>query len=108
MNMDNLSLIRSDLVSLACEYGLPECIQDSKVLFNKWMENAKNNPIDPILHSTVYCTAVAEGDEEEWNFVYEKYKVATVVDFSVFVQKVLGYSAGMEVEHLHLKVSSVV
>ncbi|KAL4227197.1 hypothetical protein ACF0H5_015170 [Mactra antiquata] len=83
------SLIRSDLVSLACEYGLPECIQDSKVLFNKWMENPKNNPIDPDLRSTVYCTAVAEGDEEEWNFVYEKYKAATVVTEKITLSKAL-------------------
>lgn len=34
--------------------------------------------IDPALKSTVYCSGVASGDEDEWNFVYNKYKTATV------------------------------
>ena len=34
--------------------------------------------IDPDLKSTVYCTAIAEGGEAEWNFAYQQYKETNV------------------------------
>jgi len=34
--------------------------------------------IDPGLKGTVYCTAIREGGEKEWNFIFELYKTATV------------------------------
>lgn len=34
--------------------------------------------VNPGLKSTVYCMGVASGGEEEWNFVYKRYKTATV------------------------------
>jgi hypothetical protein len=35
--------------------------------------------INPNIKSTVYCTGVAEGGIEEWSFIYNHYKKATVV-----------------------------
>lgn len=34
--------------------------------------------IDPNLKSTVYCTALRTGGEEEWQFAFDLYKSATV------------------------------
>ena len=34
--------------------------------------------IDPALKSTVYCTVIREGDQKEWNFMFEQYMAATV------------------------------
>lgn len=34
--------------------------------------------VNPGLKSTVYCSGVASGGEEEWNFVYKRYQTATV------------------------------
>ncbi|XP_060551724.1 aminopeptidase N-like isoform X2 [Ruditapes philippinarum] len=83
------SLIRSDIVEMACSYGLKQCIQYAKQLFAKWMDSPDMNPIDPDLRPAVYCTAIAEGDATEWNFAFDKYKAATVATEKVTLSKAL-------------------
>lgn len=34
--------------------------------------------IDPNLRATVYCSAVASGGEEEWNFGWQMFKNASI------------------------------
>lgn len=36
--------------------------------------------IHPNLRSAVYCNAIAQGGEEEWNFAWEQFQKATVVN----------------------------
>lgn len=36
--------------------------------------------IHPNLRSTVYCNAIAQGGEEEWNFVWEQFLKAELVN----------------------------
>ena len=31
------------------------------------------NPVDPELKSTAYCTAIAEGGQAEWDFLWQRY-----------------------------------
>ncbi|XP_053377176.1 aminopeptidase N-like isoform X1 [Mercenaria mercenaria] len=83
------SLIRSDIVEMACSYGLKDCIQHAKQLFGKWMDSPDDNPIDPDLRPAVYCTAIAEGDETEWTFAFEKFKAATVATEKVTLSRAL-------------------
>lgn len=45
--------------------------------------------IDPDLRQAVYCTAVAEGDVKEWEFIFEKFKSATVATEKVTLSKAL-------------------
>lgn len=44
------------------------------------MKNPDNNTIHPNLRSTVYCNAIAFGGEEEWNFAWEQFRKATLVN----------------------------
>ncbi|XP_059227561.1 aminopeptidase N [Mustela nigripes] len=67
-------------VSTACTYGVPKCKELVSALFAEWKKNPQNNPIYPNLRSIVYCNAVAQGGEEEWNFVWEQFRTATVVN----------------------------
>ncbi|XP_075860867.1 aminopeptidase N [Microcebus murinus] len=67
-------------ISTACSNGLAECEQLVSGLFKQWMENPSNNPIHPNLRSTVYCNAIALGGEEEWNFAWEQFRNATLVN----------------------------
>ncbi|XP_022366845.1 aminopeptidase N isoform X1 [Enhydra lutris kenyoni] len=67
-------------VSTACTYGVPKCKELVSDLFAKWKKNPQNNPIYPNLRSIVYCNAVAQGGEEEWNFVWEQFRNATLVN----------------------------
>ncbi|CAC5411232.1 ANPEP [Mytilus coruscus] len=72
------SYIRSTLSSFACDYDIEQCTREAAKMFKNWMMDPERNRIDPSLKSTVYCSGVASGDEDEWNFVYDKYKTATV------------------------------
>uniref|UniRef100_A0A452TQK0 Aminopeptidase n=1 Tax=Ursus maritimus TaxID=29073 RepID=A0A452TQK0_URSMA len=76
----NLQYSEINAVSTACTYGVPRCKQLVSTLFAEWKKDPQNNPIYPNLRSTIYCNAVAQGGEEEWNFVWEQFRNATLVN----------------------------
>ncbi|KAM3925883.1 aminopeptidase N-like [Leptodactylus fuscus] len=63
-------------LSMACSYGIPECVQLATSLFNQWKISGVNG-IHPNLRSAIYCSAIAEGGEEEWNFAWEQFRNTT-------------------------------
>ncbi|XP_030620469.1 alanyl (membrane) aminopeptidase-like b [Chanos chanos] len=63
-------------VSVACSNGITKCIDLSKSLFQLWIDN-DTNIIPANLKSTIYCSAIAAGEEEEWEFAWEKFQSAT-------------------------------
>ncbi|XP_016375175.1 aminopeptidase N-like [Sinocyclocheilus rhinocerous] len=63
---------------VACSTGLEACTTLVKTWFQQWMENPNVNPIKANLRSAVYCSAIAAGGEEEWNFAWEMFEKATV------------------------------
>nr|AVZ46161.1 Aminopeptidase N [Proteles cristata] len=67
-------------VSTACSYGVAKCEKLVSTLFAEWKKNPQNNMIHPNLRSTVYCNAIAQGGEEEWNFVWEQFQKAELVN----------------------------
>lgn len=67
-------------ISTACSSGLKECRDLVVELYSQWMKNPNNNTIHPNLRSTVYCNAIAFGGEEEWNFAWEQFRNATLVN----------------------------
>uniref|UniRef100_A0A673L3E5 Alanyl (membrane) aminopeptidase b n=1 Tax=Sinocyclocheilus rhinocerous TaxID=307959 RepID=A0A673L3E5_9TELE len=58
---------------VACSTGNETCTTLFKTWFQQWMENPNAN-----LRSAVYCSAIAAGGEEEWNFAWEMFEKATV------------------------------
>ncbi|KAK2841767.1 hypothetical protein Q5P01_011967 [Channa striata] len=65
-------------VRMACSTGLAECRTLTTTQFKQWMDNPQHNPILPNLRTAVYCSAVAAGDEAEWQFGWSQFKNATV------------------------------
>lgn len=63
-------------ISVACSNGVPECIKMASKLFNEWRNGT--NRIPPNLKSTIYCNAIAAGDEDDWDFAWKKYQEATI------------------------------
>ncbi|KAG8440629.1 hypothetical protein GDO86_006396 [Hymenochirus boettgeri] len=61
-------------LSTACSYGIEDCGKLALEQFGKWMQNDSKNEIHPNLRSTIYCTAIANGGETEWEFAWEKFK----------------------------------
>ncbi|XP_054161981.1 aminopeptidase N-like [Oppia nitens] len=69
--------LQISVIGWSCKYGYPHCTQQSMQLFNQWREYVENkqfkNPIHPNLRSIVYCTAIENGSEEDWNFLWNQF-----------------------------------
>ncbi|KAK7085869.1 hypothetical protein SK128_006192, partial [Halocaridina rubra] len=66
-------------LSWACVLEHPDCLEKSVALYHKWMQNPANSSIiSPNLKSMVYCRAIQEGGEEEWNFAWQQYLLSNV------------------------------
>ncbi|XP_010839339.1 PREDICTED: aminopeptidase N [Bison bison bison] len=76
--MDQYSEINA--ISTACSNGLSKCEELAKTLFNQWMNNPNVNPIDPNLRSTIYCNAIAQGGQAEWDFAWDQLQQAELVN----------------------------
>ncbi|XP_051975687.1 aminopeptidase Ey-like [Xyrauchen texanus] len=63
---------------VACSTGLEDCNTRVTTWFQEWMKNSAVNPIKANLRSTVYCSAIAAGGAEEWDFAWEMFKNATI------------------------------
>uniref|UniRef100_A0A8C2B541 Aminopeptidase n=1 Tax=Cyprinus carpio TaxID=7962 RepID=A0A8C2B541_CYPCA len=63
-------------ISVACSNGLPECIEMAKSLFKDYRNGT--NDIHPNLRRAIYCSAIASGDEYDWEFAWKEYQRATV------------------------------
>ncbi|NXM78588.1 AMPN Aminopeptidase, partial [Serilophus lunatus] len=65
-------------ISTACSYGITECQDLATQYFQRW-QNTSNNPVPPNLRSAIYCSMVATGGEEAWDFLWDRFREATVV-----------------------------
>ncbi|XP_068612842.1 aminopeptidase N-like [Brachionichthys hirsutus] len=65
-------------VGLACSMGVEGCRVLIESWYRQWMEDPQRNPIHPNLKSTVYCSAIAFGGVEEWDFAWMMFKNATL------------------------------
>ncbi|XDV28923.1 hypothetical protein PO909_032116 [Leuciscus waleckii] len=63
-------------ISVACAHGLPKCIEMATSLFMDYKNGT--NMIHPNLRREIYCSAIAAGDEDDWEFVWEEYQMTTV------------------------------
>ncbi|XP_074956970.1 LOW QUALITY PROTEIN: aminopeptidase N [Phalacrocorax aristotelis] len=66
-------------ISTACSYGITECQDLATHYFIQWQKNATENPIPPNLRSSIYCSIVATGGQKAWEFIWQRFKEATVV-----------------------------
>ncbi|CAG9766839.1 unnamed protein product [Ceutorhynchus assimilis] len=79
------------IASRSCKYGVEKCIEDSKSLFKKWQEAPNDpNPIPKDLAGVIYCTALKYGGENEWNFLWHKYKQSNVATEKSNLLNILG------------------
>ncbi|NWR55413.1 AMPN Aminopeptidase, partial [Bucorvus abyssinicus] len=66
-------------ISTACSYGITECQDLAIDYFRRWQQNVNNNPVPPNLRSSIYCSMVATGGEEAWDFIWARFREAPVV-----------------------------
>ncbi|NWW11749.1 AMPN Aminopeptidase, partial [Oreocharis arfaki] len=66
-------------ISTACSYGITECEDLATNYLRQWQQNVSNNPVPPNLRSSIYCSMVATGGEEAWDFIWARFQEAPVV-----------------------------
>ncbi|KAL4641907.1 aminopeptidase N-like isoform X1 [Arapaima gigas] len=64
-------------VNLACTYNVTKCQKMATDTFNEWKKDPSSKQIHPNLKSNIFCTAIAAGGEEEWDFAWEMFQNAT-------------------------------
>lgn len=67
---------RVDVLRWACSLGHEDCVRNAVTQYQNWRSSPqpdKNNPISPNLRATVYCSAIREGGQAEWEFAWERY-----------------------------------
>ncbi|XP_042891875.1 aminopeptidase N-like [Penaeus japonicus] len=65
---------RKIAVNWACKLGHKDCLDEVLTRYRQWMSQPDNTSIiSPNLKSTVYCRAIAEGGEAEWDFAWDQY-----------------------------------
>ncbi|KAF2900959.1 hypothetical protein ILUMI_05226, partial [Ignelater luminosus] len=76
INDSNLEAIKlqKSITKCACMFEVSDCAEDAKALFRGWQDKPSNkNQIPNDFRSVVYNTAIRNGAEEEWNFLFEQY-----------------------------------
>ncbi|TRY88000.1 hypothetical protein DNTS_007026 [Danionella cerebrum] len=65
-------------IRFACSTGVEECQNLTSIWYRQWMDQPYQNKIHPNLRSTVYCSAIATGGTEEWDFGWAMFQNATI------------------------------
>ncbi|XP_063587806.1 aminopeptidase N-like [Penaeus indicus] len=87
---------RAKAVVWACALGHQHCLDSASALYHAWMANPDNlTLISPNLKSTVYCYAIAEGGEAEWDFAWHQYLKSNVGSEKEKLLSALGCSKEM-------------
>lgn len=81
-NEDPLMILnRMEIIRYTCYLGYKDCILEAVQQFQNW-RNSPNpdleNTINPDLRETVYCTAISDGGQEEWDFAWNMYLSSNV------------------------------
>jgi len=69
------------IAAWSCRFDVGDCVDRSVKMFKEWMEEKDpdtNNPIPVDLRRVVYCNAVRQGRDREWNFLWRQYKKSNV------------------------------
>ncbi|KAF2365598.1 Peptidase M1 membrane alanine aminopeptidase N-terminal [Trinorchestia longiramus] len=86
-------LIRVQATAWMCKLNYKDCVDRAVNLFGQWMNGTANKSIvSTNLKSSVYCAAVAQGSEAEWNFLWKEYMASNVASEKKTMMSSLGCS----------------
>lgn len=91
---------RANVLSWACKYGHTNCVKQSKDIYKSFMDESK--PVEVNIRAAVYCTAIREGGEQEFNFLWNKYRGENVQAEQVTILTALGCSSNKTQLHKYL------
>lgn len=68
-------LNRVSVLTWLCYYGYESCRTNATAYLKKWKNSSEIIP--PDLQAPYFCGAMAEADQEDWDFLYSQYENAT-------------------------------
>ncbi|KAM4808225.1 aminopeptidase Q [Rhinophrynus dorsalis] len=61
------------ILRTVCTLGLQDCLNLATELYATWMLNSTYNGIPHSIRNVIYCYAIAEGSEKEWEFAWNMF-----------------------------------
>ncbi|XP_015838559.2 aminopeptidase N isoform X1 [Tribolium castaneum] len=75
----------------ACKYDVANCVADATDLFRKYQKNPEDKHIiSKEMRSVVFCTAIRNGGEKEWDFLWQQYKKSNLASEQSTILSALG------------------
>ncbi|XP_044757690.1 aminopeptidase N-like [Coccinella septempunctata] len=94
------------IIRKSCMYGISGCLQEAKQLFSKYQNSSETeNPIPKDIRRSVYCYGVKEGGENEWNFLWNRYKKANLASEKNLLMRALGCTKNTELLRRYLELT---
>jgi len=81
--------LRMLITGYACKYGHEPCISAAKLEFEH-METSSTYKILANIRPTVYCTGIAEGSPDEWNYLWLRFTKENVATEKIVILRALG------------------
>ncbi|KAH8351352.1 hypothetical protein KR084_010021 [Drosophila pseudotakahashii] len=106
MQQQNEILLKTLVVDWACRYQVSDCVPRAQSYFRQWQTEAnpdEENPIPINFRSTVYCAAIRHGTDEDWDFLWSRYKNSNVGSEKQTILGTLGCSREVWILQRYLK-----
>uniref|UniRef100_A0A1A9W2N5 Aminopeptidase n=1 Tax=Glossina brevipalpis TaxID=37001 RepID=A0A1A9W2N5_9MUSC len=78
---------REQILNWSCKYGNKECIEKIKTYFDK---DLTSNPVPINIRAIVYCVAMREANENDFDKLFKKYQLETVATEKTLILNSLG------------------
>lgn len=94
--------LRMLVTHYACKYGHEECRNAAKLEFEH-METSSTYKVAVNIRPTVYCTGIAEGSSNEWNFLWRHFTRGNVATENMVILKALGCTSDVRLIQQYLQ-----
>ncbi|XP_052844663.1 aminopeptidase Ey-like isoform X2 [Drosophila gunungcola] len=74
-------LLKTMMANWACQYQVADCVPRAQAYFRRWRSEPnpdENNPVPLNIRTTVYCAGILYGTDEDWEFLWSRYKHSNV------------------------------
>ncbi|KAJ8889370.1 hypothetical protein PR048_008869 [Dryococelus australis] len=93
----------NQILSWACKYGDGNCVNMATSHFANLMADPVNYLVPPDLKIIVYCNALRQGGETEFNFLWNRYLTHTVNAERLIILAVMGCTRNETLAHRYLR-----
>ena len=100
--------LRILMLRVLCRLDHPECNENSRYLMDQWMsvpDPDTENPIPTSVRDTVLCSAIGNGNETTWDFLWSRYNNSNNGNEKVSIMNALACSKEVWILERYLEMS---